>query len=537
MFDAYTASVANNDHFIRVTSEQTLHDTFIMTSFTQITGGYDNCGDADNNIMGANLTQWNGDNTDTVITIDVSGVLPLVLLENFRLFNGNNIGVAGAGGMKIINGDVTLVNSIVELNDGREGGGIHVSDNSSITINDTAIKSNTATSRGAGVFCVGANASVNMTGDSVIQLNSTTGNGGGVYASNGCQVTINNGNPSTNPKFGINGNVADFGGGVYMSSGADMIISGSDLAPAEITDNVSTNGNNQFAGGGGVFLSGNGTTLTATNTHISGNTAVNYGAGMVVENSALLSMKRLNTSCWDNDKCSSLSNNRVTSGFGNAAAGYIDFGGVVQINQTFISHNQANSKTVFRLNDFASARLEGNLIVDNIGLLNATTQSLFEITGSFTSTLDFFYNTLASNKAFVIFDLNGSSSSQEIRVINSLIWDQGDIINQSGANAPQGVFDCNLLHETTTLFGTSNDNTLLFPKFVDELNGDFHLASDSPARDLCGEGVIQSQFKDLNGQDRGVDDPTIPALRGNFEPGAYEYRVILPDAMFSDGFE
>ncbi len=537
LLDAYTASVANNDHFIRVTSEQTLHDTFVMTSFTQITGGYDNCLDADTNTMGTNLTQWNGDNTDTVVTMNVGGAFPLVLIENFRLFNGNNTGFEGAGGIKIINGTLTLINSLVESNNGKEGGGIQLSGSSSLTIQDSVVASNTATLQGGGLWCTGASASVTIKGDSVIKLNSTNGKGGGIYASNACQVTVNNSAPMNNPVFGINGNVADFGGGVYMTTGANMIISGSDSTPAAITDNISTNANAQFAGGGGVFLTGNGTTLTTTNTHISNNTAINYGAGMVVENSALITMKRLNTPCWDNDKCSSLSNNRVTDGFGHSAAAFLDSGGVAHINQTFISNNQANSRTVMSLKDFSIARLEGNLIVDNVNLAGGNTQSLFHLSGNLASALDVFYTTIASNKAFVLFDLNGVSSSQEIRVINSLIWDQGDIINQSGGNAPQGVFDCNLVHQTTTLFGTVNDTTLLYPKFIDDLNGNFHLASDSDARDLCGEGVIQSQFKDLNGQDRGIDDPTIPALNGDFEPGAYEYKVVLPDAMFSNGFE
>ena len=544
LFDAYTASVANNDHFIRVTSEQTLHDTFIMTSFTQITGGYDNCGNADSNTMGSNLTQWSGDNADTVVTINVGGALPLVLMENFRLFNGNNTGFEGAGGMKIINGSVTLINSIIESNDGQQGGGIQLSGNSNITVQDSVISGNTATTQGGGIWCTGGSASVDMTGDSVIKLNSSNGKGGGVYAANGCQVTINNGNPSTNPKFGINGNVADFGGGVYMSSGADMIISGSDLAPAEISDNISTNANAQFAGGGGVFLTGNGTTLTATNTHISGNTAVNHGAGMVVEDFANINMKRLNTACWDNDKCSRLWKNRITSATGFAAVGYLNTGGVAQINQTYISENEANSRVAFYVKNAAYLRLEGNVIAYNIGKSPVTAQSLFEIAGQMNSggNIDFLYNTITHNNASTMFDLNGSDSQPFLKIVNSMIIDQGVILSTTGATAPNVTVHCNFVHEDTSLIGTLTNNHLvvnpsLYVDFVDGNNGDFHLASDSLARDFCGESTLQSQFKDLNGKDRGIDDPTILPEEGDYDAGAYEYQVALPDAMFSDGFE
>jgi len=537
LFDAFDDAITNNDHFIRVTSELIMHDTFIINDFIQITGGYDNCADANNNIAGTNLSQWDGDNSDTVVNINVAGVLPLVLIENFRIFDGNDTGFEGAGGIKVSNGSLTLINSTVESNAGSEGGGIQVTGNSSsLTLQDTIITNNSATILGGGISCNNM-AEMNMSGDSVITLNTTNGNGGGIFGSNSCQININNGTPNLHPIFGLNGNIAEFGGGVYLSQGADMTITGDNSNPAEIVNNISTSANAQFEGGGGAFLTDNGTTLTATNAHISRNTAVNFGAGMVVKNSALVTMKRLNTPCWDNDKCSSLSGNRITSNTGNSAAGFFGFGGTGNINQTFISNNQANSRAIFRIDDFASVNMEGNVIVDNVGLSGVTTQSLFEVTGNSGSTLDFFYNTIASNNAFVMFVLNGISSSQSIRIINSIIWDQGDIIATLGGNTATGVFNCNFVHETTTLFGSMVDNFVSNPTFVDSANGDFHLSDNSFAIDLCNENTIQSQFKDLNGKDRGNDYPAIVDLRGTFDAGAYEYQFAELDIIFKNGFE
>ncbi len=544
LLDAFIEAKANNDHFIRVTSEMTLHDTFIINDFIQITGGYDSCADADTNTLGTNLTQWSGDNTDTVVTIDVSGVLPLVLLENFRVFNGRNIGASGAGGISIVNGSVTLLNSVVESNAGREGGGIRVRGISSLTIQDSSIGSNSATSLGGGIFCFGQDASVTMKGDSVIKLNSSTNKGGGIYAAIDCSISINNGAPNINPVFGINGNLADFGGGVYLSTGADMIISGNDLQPAEISDNLSLNNNAQFAGGGGVFLTGAGTTLTATNTEISGNTAVNYGAGMVVEDFAQITMKRLNTPCWDNDKCSRLWKNRITSNTGYAAVGYLDSGAVAKINQTYISENEANSKLVFYVKNAAFLRMEGNIVAYNIGVSLATTQSLFEISGPLNSggNIDFLYNTLTHNNASTMFKLNATNSQPTLRIMNSMINDQGLILETAGANTPIVTMHSNYVHENASLIGTLTFNHLianpsLYADFVDGNNGDFHIANNSQARDYCGESIIQSQYKDLNGKDRGVDDLTIPNLQGTYEPGAYEYQSALPENIFSNGFE
>lgn len=536
LFDAYEDAIANNDHFIRVTSEITMHDTFTISEFIQITGGYDNCGDADTNTPGTNLSQWDGDNQDTVVKLNVNTVLPLVLIENFRIFNGRNISSSESGGIRINKGNLTIVNSLIEQNIGDEGGGIGLSGNEShVTIHNTKISANTAT-YGGGIQCI-SNASVTMTGNSVILLNSANNNGGGIHGSHDCQITINNGNPTTNPIFGINGNQADFGGGVYLSNSAIMTISGNDSNPAHISNNFSINPNAQFAGGGGIFLTDNGTRLTATNTYITGNSAVNYGGGMVVEQSAFLEMNRLNTPCWDNDKCSSLSDNGVSESTGNSGAGFIDFGGTAHISQTFISNNRANSRALFRLEDFSHLRLEGNVITNNKGLSGIATQSLFEVRGNLGSQLSFYYNTLVGNNAFVMFNLNGNSAIQELRIYNSIIRDQGNIIFTSGANTPSVEANCNILHETNSLIGTLTDNFISDPSFVDAANDDFHLADNSSGRDLCSENIIQSQYKDLNGNDRGLDDPSIPALRGNYEPGAYERQLVISDIIFKNGFE
>ena len=539
LLDAYNDA----DVFVRITSQQTYSDVFTISKTKWFTGGYDTCAAAETNTLGQFKTKWTGSNNGTVVKIDANNpATAIVTLDRFEIFDGLNIFFAGAGGIKVSgNSSLILANSEVHDNAANEGGGIRVRGaNAQVTVTNSSIFNNTSTSAGAGVYCE-SDAHFTMIGDSVIRSNIATGNGGGIFGNADCQITVLSGDSLAplNVQLGIIGNQAAKGAGVYLKSGADMTLTGNDEHPASIVGNISnTDTSPLVVGGGGVYIIDAGTTFTATNARIDFNIAQNVGAGIGVLDEARFIMGRLDTACWDNDKCSSISDNIVLKATGDAAAGFIFNQATADISGTYIGNNQANETAVFVIEQVAFLRLEGSLIVDNTSFGQPFASKLFSVKGNngFAGNLDFFYNTLTSNNANATFFLDGTSSQQFVRINNSIIRDQGDIIETTGAINPALTIACNYVHEIASLTVAQNpvDNFNFNPEFVDSANGDYHVTSQSLSKDLCNEDSIQSNYNGLNGNVRGFDDPNVINLRGPFDAGAYEQNN---DLIFSSGFD
>jgi len=537
LLDAYNDA----DVFVRVTSQQSYTDSFVIAKAKWFTGGYDTCADAETNTLGSFKTKWKRFNDGTVVQINTNAI-SLITIANFEIFDGRNIAFAGAGGILVLgNASLLLSNSDVHDNEGNEGGGIRVRGaNARVTISNSMIRNNSSTSAGGGIYCEDA-ATVTMTGDSAIKVNTATGNGGGIFGNLNCQINVQSGdtNDLFANEFGILSNTASKGGGVYLQGQADMVLEGNNTHPASIIGNVANiNSNPVIIGGGGVFITGDGTTFTGKNARIDFNVAENVGAGFGVLSSARFTMERLDADCWDNDKCSSLSDNFITKATGDSAAGYVYNQASAIIAQTYIGRNRAELTSVISVANAGYALLEGNLIEDNGPFNQSFSLRLFNINGSGGSAgnMDFWYNTVVSNNSNRMFYLDGSNSQQFLNIYNSIIKDQGDIISTNGAIVPFLNINCNYVHETASLAlaTTSVDNFNLDPRFVDAANGNYHLASNSLAIDLCQEQVFNSGFKDLNALERGYDHPDIFNLRGPFDAGAFE---VNDDSIFNNGFE
>ncbi|VAW48987.1 hypothetical protein MNBD_GAMMA03-512 [hydrothermal vent metagenome] len=537
LLDAYN----DPDAFVRVTTQLVHSDSFTIAKAKWFTGGYDTCADAESGTLGLFKTKWRRFDDGTVVRINTNNT-SFIVIDGFEIFGGRSLDFGAAGGIVVLgNARLLLINSEVYDNEGNEGGGIRArGENVRVTISNSIIRNNTATSFGGGVYCENG-ATFTMLGESAIKLNTTPGNGGGIFANLNCQIMVQSGdtNALLSNDFGILSNTGSRGGGVYLQGGADMELLGNDTHPASIIGNVSTiDTNNVIIGGGGVYLTGDGTTFTGKNARIDLNIAQNVGAGFGVTTSARFTMERLDAPCWDNDKCSSLANNIVIKPTGDSAAGFIYDQAYAGISQTYIANNQAENTSIMTVSDVGYLRMEGNLIVANGPFNQNFSLRLFRVAGNngFAGNMDFFYNTLVANNSLVSFYLDGNSSQQHLNIYNSIIQGQGDIISTVGGIDPFLNINCNYVHETaslsvaTTLVDTYNLN----PEFADSANGDYHLSSDSLAKDLCEEQVFIGIFKDLNGLNRGYDDPNIINLRGPYDAGAYEFNN---DLIFSTGFE
>ena len=560
--DAYNDA----DAFVRVTSNKTVNPNFTFTKTKWITGGYSSCASATAGDSPNGTTHWLAP-FNNMTTVDINapdGSNSLIVLDRFDIYGGVNTAEFETGGIKV-RGDVTLTlsNSLIRDHESHFGGGIQISGSDvSVLVINTVIKDNTSIYAGGGVSCTNSAQFTLMQNSSIRNnealgspdLNLEPGHGGGLYAHSLCQASLLSGdnNDLFSVDYGVISNTAQGqGGGVYIAGGANVDLTGNRNHPASIIGNIANiDTSNVIIGGGGIYIQGDGnlpsdgSSFRATNGRIEFNTAKHAGAGFGVTSGGTFTMKRAEGRCWDSDKCSSLSLNFVTDATGNAAAGYIYDVSTASISGTYISQNNANEAALFELNHVGYLKLEGNLIINNGPLGQPFASELIDITGnnSFASNLDFSYNTVAENNVAKHFYLHGSSQ-QWLRIYNSIITDQGDILAINTGNIdPDLIINCNYVHEMDSISNATSaqpnfnqDNFNLDPDFVNPGNGDYHLSPNSLAKDLCNNNQAQGQFTDLNGHTRGYDDPNVVDLRGPYDAGAYE--DISADLIFFNSFD
>ncbi len=539
-YDNLFPAFNDNDPEIRVTSEQVHANNFTIDTIKVFKGGYDSCADARDNVVGDNLSRWTGLNAlnRTVVVVDADLFIPVtVIMENFAIYDGNNNTFTGAGGIKVSgNTHLILRNSMVYDNLGNEGGGLHVhGEDAQLSIENTIVRDNQATGFGGGIICTD-HAKLNIDQQSAIHDNTATSRGGGVFAHQNCQINNQSGgyDSNLNPR-GVFNNEASQGGGFYLQGGADLFIHGDTRQPARVTTNQANHLNEP--GGGGLYATGAGTTITATNTAIESNFAHLHGGGLVLTNSASLIMHQNTAGCTYSleHRCSSLFANYNNTLNGEGAAGYLDESAIALISQSLIGNNRSQLVGGFVINNGAYLRLEGNLIKGNTGLTQSFSNTLFKLSGgdSQGSKLDFLYNTVVDNAPNSLFTLDGLLSTQTLNVFNSIIWDQGNIHNNNGA-ANLAQIDCSVVHENQSLVGNIGALLTNDPMFVSSNNDNYRLSQQSDAIDFCDESLLLSQHKDLDNHTRGVDVDTINNAFGAYDAGAYEY---IGEVIFANGFD
>jgi hypothetical protein len=172
-------------------------------------------------------------------------------------WNGGGMYASGAG-------MVAVTESIVRDNAAASGGGIYRT-SGRLTVTDSTIEVNDSTN-GGGVFLSSTTTSVNQ---SVISGNTASFQGGGIYNRGGA-LTVTGGTVSFNQ--------AGYGGGILGRDGGSVTVSGTTIASNGF--DPSSNGN-----GGGIEVIF--TTLTVSNSTISGNWA--RGGGGIQGGGGILS--------------------------------------------------------------------------------------------------------------------------------------------------------------------------------------------------------------------------------------------------------
>ncbi len=180
--------------------------------------------------------------------------------------SGNSAGGAG-GGVYILSGTVTISNSTISGNKASYGGGITVI-SGTVTLSNSTISDNSAGGGVGGGIAV-FSGTLTITG-STISGNWAISNGGGIYLDGGTVNIVNStvsGNTAIQAQYG--------GGGIFIYSGTANIVD-STISANSVTSSFLT------AGGGGILVWHNTSTVNLLNSIVIGNTGL-LGADILNE--------------------------------------------------------------------------------------------------------------------------------------------------------------------------------------------------------------------------------------------------------------
>ncbi len=553
---------------IRITSaEQTYHENInIADKNVTLKGGYETCEDAiaDNN-NGQRITIEDDPDLDGPL-INITANLPTkkVTLENLFLTKGN-------GGIVTIDAELNLFLNNIELYDNTRtlGGGIYIKDENEdgitqttiIEAKDLIIHENLAINRGGGIYCAGHNNVMHIDDTGNISNTGIYSNsasiGGGVRAYDGCTINYYGRGPISHNKASNDGGAIavatpdlnqepdGLGGKVYLY-GYEVCdqnnCRGNNNFPIHIHDNRADDEQNNIGNGGAIHITGPGSIVEAYNVKVENNHAylggafaVEEGAEFITGSAAAISGTNFVGSCWDNQYCNQIINNKARN-----RGGVIRVGpnATAHIASSFMSKNRANLGTVSAVEyENALLRIESSIAINNgyqgidEGLLY---QGVFYVFGlNVESTmLELAFVTAADNNALnrTIYNAAGS-----VNITSSIIYDEtsGDVYEQSG-DVESELFDCLIVHEDNSLIPLLPSRvTVTDPMFRNPENGDYHLSLQSPAADYCDDSVTEPIYLDVDNETRGWDNPYISDDETKFDIGADE----VSDLIFKDNFE
>lgn len=533
----------------------------------KLLGGYANCTDADSNTYNSNSVATRiipaAGSGRPAIRVTGNTQRNALTLRNLTIQRGENWGFYTGGGVAFLNADynVSMNKLSIQQNNGLIGGGVSVlAGKTNIEMYNVQIASNTAPADAGGLYCSGADNSItfnsaNSNSAATILNNTTDGNGGGAYITNGCTFFNYVG---TGPAFDFRGIISnkagDHGGGVYASAGAKVYFYGNNICtffpvitcrgyssePVNLSSNIADDNNDNVGNGGAVYATGSTTAVYATNVRINNNSAY-HGGGVAVDDGALFQTSTSysgglffsNPTCWERGRCNQYTENKATESGGYGGAFYAENSGKLNVIRTHIEANRADFGSAFYLIDANSnLSLEGSYITGNGSATADGYSDNYPVRISTGASARIDYTTIADNHATTASLGNNSGSLQ---IYSSIVHDL------SGADALKefspvvSTEDClivNALGDVSSSFTNIVDN----PEFVDRGNNDYHInAALSPAVDYCDEINAQHTTQDTDQQDRGWDDYLATNNIGPFDVGADE--TYDNDIIFKDGLE
>ena len=545
-----------NETEIRLVAETFNENILIDDKSITIKGGYADCAAAQAGTQGSTQSKILGVTSGSpVVKVQGSTQRNTVVLDTIRLESGSGSGFFPGGGISTIGADaqVNLSNVWITNNTSQWGGGIAiVVGNTDFSISDSLIFSNTA-ELGGGIYCDGADASIFMSGNSGVTLNTAAGGGsstldgkgGGLVLTNGCSYLSYSGTAGGFLDLrGIAANKSlNEGGGIYADNGARATLFGHQFCffgcigdntnPANLSGNSSDTGNAGDKNGGGAYITGANSELTIYAGLVQGNTAgtsFSDGGGISLSSGAKLVTKRLSKSCWSQETCNYFDGNQSgTGGYGGAI--YND-ASTAEVESSVFANNRSDLGTVYYGIGVGSHLQAYSSIFHSNGNNGADGFSDIYVFRAYTDAdIDIQHSTIADNNASTAVLGIISASAGTSTLYSSIVHDSstGPVYDANPGNI---ATDCLIVHEIASF--TNNGFSIVDdPQFVDRANGDFHISNTSPAIDYCGGSNFT--YKDIDMEDYGWDDPTVANNFGNVDIGADE--TYANDIIFKNGFE
>ena len=207
----------------------------------------------------------------------------VILKDNSAIFSGGGIYCE-------TNAEISLERVTISANTSNEnGGGIYLKNNARASLIDVTVEGNNCSFSGAGLYCA-TNCTLNLENVMIMENECEGGDGGGIYLSDSCEVTL--------LQDTLISNIAGSGGGIYCEKSSNLTVSSS-LIKDNFVD-FSGGGvylqesNSIFIGtslirnsamdGGGIYYEIN-ATVNFSNGIISGNDAENRGGGIYCDES------------------------------------------------------------------------------------------------------------------------------------------------------------------------------------------------------------------------------------------------------------
>lgn len=511
-----------------------------------IQGGFDTCSDTSPSERTV-LTGTGAPGSVLWLTAGYSGSTSYTVnMIDLEIRDG--VGQTGRGGGMTINGpfQVFLNNIAVVDNSTVKGGGIYIKGQAGnaggneltqlVLFGNSTVGNNNAES-GGGIACE-EKANVRIY-DAAVEDNLASDVGGGIY-SLGCYMTVYDSTTFNGVVFNTASGILTAGGGIYADSSI-VFLRGGQKGRARVIGNTADLG-------GGIHLRNN-SQLYAYDSNILQNTAF-AGGGVYAENSTtVIARTRAGASCYDEIRCSRLTDNRATAPGANANAGgaaLFASGGTTRISGTFIEYNFAdggrgmavrvvNAPGTNAGSDLNGLRILGSVVANNSGSAAvADYQSIveFKTSGGVVG-----FSTFAGNRAVSNIVYTPSTAAlYRIDVYASIFDATSGNVAGPGAMGPNPNGDCNRLHENSSTFAMNSTRSNSFPpQFVDVASADYRLGGLNLV-DWCDASVnVLPTALSADGGPRPYDDPGISAQFGNWDIGGLERHPL--DLIFRDGFE
>jgi len=550
------AAIDSGADEVRIVHDHTYQEnlTIVADYDLMITGSYNNCINANNDVRDVSGVQPIIEGVSgSVVTIVAPPArasrgeeLPRITLRFLEIRNGT--GTFGGGVLMLPNvvADISILYSNIHNNTSILGGGISILGEGEIGIVVSRIHDNSAV-YGGGIFCSSSLAlirglSASITSNLAFEdSNMEGGQGGGIFASNGCVVSLS----SHLNRSGVSLNQAEGqGGGIYAKSGAKIYFrpvfycSGQCIKGAmKLTGNESDSDHSGNENGGGAFITGANTLLSIYDGYISDNKSGGHGGAISIENGAKLSTRK-SKHCWNNDHCVYFSNNKAGEQSFGAGGAIFNSSSIAEIGHAVFEGNRADFGTVLYGSGLNSLTTFNGSIINNNGegggnsgangysdnyVLRVVSDAVLHVHNS----------TIADNNVTLSVLGISISTTANSTIFTSIIndADSGNVFSSSSS----GYFtDCNLAHEIGS-FISPETSSAGAPSFVDRVNRDYHILPTSLAVDGCDNINHASDILDIDLQPRGYDDPNHANTLGAFDIGADE--TYTSDIIFKHGFE